>query len=1618
MKYFFFLLLSSYCFSQNFNWITPNKLYLKLFIIEDGVYRINKNDFTQSGINVNFDPRTIKVYNRGTQLPVYFEGEQDGVFDNEDYLDFYATRNYGGLTKTYFENNGILNVHYITDEYYNNYSDTNVYWIGWDGEFGQRYTVTNNSSSISINQNFFFQNVHLEYDNLYSLGETINPNSDFRYFNNEKISGEGWFWTQLFNNQVVNDTFRTINLATIPQTCSLRLFAYPNARDTSFDEHKLVLKINSTVISTLSRNDYDRFDTIINFSSSLLSSNNINNISAVYTPTFTNSNITPNIYFDLFEIQYPRNLKFENSKLHFNFEGNDTSSKLIKITGFNPGNPINIYDIKNNIKIVNFSSDFDTLTFTGKSNSTFEVINSTILKHPFRIISRQVPNLVSNTNGADYMIIYNTQFENQAELLRSHRETYDNFRSLKCRLDDVIDIFGFGIEEPIGIKNFVTYVYNNWQLPKIKYICLFGRGSLDPKNNKKITNNYYPSLFPVYGNPQSDGYYVNTNYGGFTYYQKIAIGRLPVLTVQEAQETVNKIINYDYNQPDNWWKTYLMITGGSNPGQQQQYQLQSNIFINNYIYTPPISGDAHKIYRNDSAGGITFNYKDSILNEFDRGSLIVNFIGHAANQDWEVGLEDPNTLQNGNLLPLTLSMTCFTGKNSEPNFRGFGEKFITLPNKGAIGFIGSTGWSFSSSGNILNGYLFEAFANDTIRRIGDILKYSTLKLANDSISFTSKNTLNCYNLLGDPATKLLLPIYPEFIITNGDYKLSNPYPIIGENVNLIIFPRNLGLFADQCLIRFEIFKNSQLYKFKDTIITNFSFKQEANYLFKIDSMSNYFVKVTLDYDNRFPQEDPNNNVIQFYLPIRNVSYSPLKPINNSILNIDTVEFVGLNPQINPIGNNIKILLQLDTNKNFINPIQTLFSTNISGVVTKFFYKLNNPDSNKIYYWRTNSVVNSDSSGWSPVQKFIYNPGITFSRMSRASYDSSTTIYYKYPGQFNTNEIKNVYYNNSGFELNKFQGNLLSKSYGSNSYQASYFLINSYQIYADGGQNTGLNLAKVSKYTGRLIQFKNFRMSTASSSDSVLIFLNSYDTTQYLMVFIAALVSPSDSLRMNTKIKFKQFGSRYVDFITRFDEFDTWSFIGYLGADTSFTSEEFHNYPTTGCPESWCSSQSQITPLFQNTSGSIIFNIGPAHRWKNFSWDRLIYPNTSLTFNLSGIGRNNDTILLITNINSNNYTNIDTINNYSYPNMYLTANFSIDTLSSNISPLFKFLNFKYTPPAEIIPDNYSFVKSDSIVPEGQNVTISVRNYNVGYVPANVILNKWSVSSPTGNRIVKLDTITTPLKPDSSKLFSASFSTAGLKANNKLFDTILVYFETSILGNENDFYPYNNIAITSIIVYGDTTQPLIDVTYDGQKILNGDLIQSKPEIIYTFSDVSTSSYELSDTSSIFIKLDNSLVHYYIGSTINPLIEFLPVNNGNEKIKIKFHPELQAGEHKLQYIGKDKKGNYADTVTHLVNISKDFVVKNLINYPNPMINDTYITFILYAEKNPASCKIKIYTVAGRLIKEIDENARVGFNEIHWDGKDNDGETIANGIYFYKLILEDNGKLETSIEKIAVLK
>ncbi len=124
------------------------------------------------------------------------------------------------------------------------------------------------------------------------------------------------------------------------------------------------------------------------------------------------------------------------------------------------------------------------------------------------------------------------------------------------------------------------------------------------------------------------------------------------------------------------------------------------------------------------------------------------------------------------------------------------------------------------------------------------------------------------------------------------------------------------------------------------------------------------------------------------------------------------------------------------------------------------------------------------------------------------------------------------------------------------------------------------------------------------------------------------------------------------------------------------------------------------------------------------------------------------------------------------------------------------------------------------------------------------------------------------------------------------------------------------------------------------------------------------------------------------------------------------LDNGSHILTVTAVDSLGlKGQDRVSFSIK-EKEFRFENVLNYPNPMSQNTFFTYEL---SQPANVVIKIYTIAGRLIHVIEDYSMKPFNAIEWDGYDRDGDRVANGVYFYKIVANNGNVSREFIGRLA---
>jgi hypothetical protein len=247
----------------------------------------------------------------------------------------------------------------------------------------------------------------------------------------------------------------------------------------------------------------------------------------------------------------------------------------------------------------------------------------------------------------------------------------------------------------------------------------------------------------------------------------------------------------------------------------------------------------------------------------------------------------------------------------------------------------------------------------------------------------------------------------------------------------------------------------------------------------------------------------------------------------------------------------------------------------------------------------------------------------------------------------------------------------------------------------------------------------------------------------------------------------------------------------------------------------------------------------------------------------------------------------------------------------------------------------------------------------------------------------------------------------------FNTLFVNFNPDMAQPEEHLF--NNYGFRTIYVRPDSLQPMLDVTFDGVHILNRDIVAARPNIVAELKD-EAKWLLLNDTSLLNVQVrypDGQLRRFHFD---NDTLRFEPATSAsNNAARIQFNPQfLQDGEYELLVSGKDRSDNNAGFVQYKVafQVINKPMISNMLNYPNPFTTSTAFVFTITGAEVPQNIRIQILTITGKVVREITKEElgplHVGRNitEFKWDGTDQYGQKLANGIYLYRVITNLNGK------------
>lgn len=218
--------------------------------------------------------------------------------------------------------------------------------------------------------------------------------------------------------------------------------------------------------------------------------------------------------------------------------------------------------------------------------------------------------------------------------------------------------------------------------------------------------------------------------------------------------------------------------------------------------------------------------------------------------------------------------------------------------------------------------------------------------------------------------------------------------------------------------------------------------------------------------------------------------------------------------------------------------------------------------------------------------------------------------------------------------------------------------------------------------------------------------------------------------------------------------------------------------------------------------------------------------------------------------------------------------------------------------------------------------------------------------------------------------------------------------------------------------DNTPPNATIFLNDRTFTSGGVTNQNPTFIAELSDENGINLTQSIGRALTLTLNDD--------ERNPIIlnEFYQAKEGSFTEGDIRYPlrNLRDGRYSLRFKAWDTFNNSVEQFLDftVADSSKLTLGNRVMNYPNPFRDRT--TFIIENNRpnDLLNVQIKIYTVAGRLIKTLRDAQAAHRINIAWDGKDDDGSQVANGIYLYKVILtsQDGQFRAERIEKLAVVR
>nr|WP_210466037.1 C25 family cysteine peptidase [Rufibacter roseolus] len=1548
------------------------------------------------------------------------EGEADGSLDAGDFIEFYGEKNDGALDRELYKDPSANHI----NPYYSLYTDTAAYFLTWSSAPGKRMSIYNQEPAGLTPEAWHWQERIIFDNGEYTRGKRYGEN-----YMSWMDAGEG-FTGGSTNGYTYNLPAMASNIYSAGTAPKVEI-AFVGANDNNHEVDVFVRPPSGPerLVGTIRLTGYSSLKQEF----PLVASDFFTDGKLVLRLTAKNtSSRFRTVYFKTI---YPQRNLIAGSSLPIKPSAPASTPLYYLFEGSAAANAI-AYDLTNLSSIKRISG---AVTGTQKGFVFPASFNNGILWSGANLApspAREVRFKSVVGNKANYLIISHQSLMVPSGTSTNPVRDYAAYRAsavgggydtLTMEVGQIYDQFFYGDKSSAAIRRFMKFMIANG---KPQYLFLLGKGlesdNVNARNNPSSLA--YKDLVPTGGTPGSDIFFTSDWEQG-SYVPKVATGRVPASTPKEILDYLAKVkVHESLPYSLGWRKNMLHLVGSSD--EEQRTLLSYMRGFERIAEGPWLGANVLTKIRSASGGLDTLN----IARELNSGLSLITFFGHSSStvSDLDIGRVSDvvNGYNNTGKYPMILMNGCNAG-NTFTTGKSFGEDWLLTADKGAIAFLAHDSYGYPSLLNIFSSNFYTTAYGDStyLSKPLGIQHQRAIELTTQRITGENATAMNMQIVMqADPALRLLSPAKADYAVASGGASI---HSVDGSS---------LTASSEKFLVKLDVRNYGRVNL--DSFYVSVNRKLENGTEFLYDSIKvapiyyrdtlqielesktfegagvNTFV-ITLDHTDTIAELDETNNIttIEYFLSKSGVL--ALGPQEYSIVKNRTVKLIGQSTDLltEPRGYYFEIDT-VHTFKSAWKKSQVVQSALMPVWEVTLPENTVNRDS-AVYFWRVRyeTIAAEEDTLWA-TSSFRYIPGSPsgwsqkgFGQLQKAEkqklVDNQSSKTYSFAPTFRIFELKGVGgagafgYPPYGIFLDNFK--TIEADCGGVSSNMMAIILNDKTLepYIGMPTTSGFICGTFPKF---VYHFSN--LTSAANLARLEQFLNSIPPGYHVAMMSMGNV-PFSTFPENIKAGFRSLGSTLIDQLKTGDPF---SIVGRKGT-TPGTATEVGPNLTDPTPRNLQTIRNEKQVNSFESQGTVLSTlIGPAKEWKSLHHQLKLEASDSYQLDVIGVDQSGKETVLSSKVTASSLS-LAGINASTYP--YLRLKLTLKDETQRTAPQLGQWTVLYEglPEGLMRPDLVGLEKYNKLSEQAANgeVNLQYAFHNISEVSFTDSLTvETTLFAENGAKTMKTFKVE-PLQKEDTVFFTHKFSTINLKGANRLRVTV----NPRILPEQNYFN--NTLEVPFNVNLTAGMPPVLDVVFDGVRILDGDIVSPSPLISMVLKDNSRKIPITNPASmKVYLKKEDGDFEEIEVST-NPNIRWYPADDKND-FRVEYHPEkLADGKYTLEVQGFDALGQRAGNERYSVNfeVVNASSVTNFYPYPNPFSSKTRFVFTLTGSTVPDKMKIQIMTVTGKVIREVQKEElgpiKIGNNvsEFAWDGTDEYGERLANGVYLYRVVM-DNGPEE----------